>query len=214
MRAFGALQRSAFAVSARAKDGGQTNPSMSPARVFDPCSSFTSRIRLPTILGRAPPSFALRREPQVRAKATGGLPAGRLYDAEEHRTCGRARSALRPQTSSRLSERSERSSRSEFATRSQGRAPQGTPPEGWGVACEALPVTRSRPRADARTGEQLKVGRTSQPASRLIFDRWQTGMKPNFTSPRTPAAAWPAPRTTGPGAPAWAVPGHPGSAAT
>ena len=144
-----------------------------PRAVWRPVSSLTSRLRLPTILGRAPPKFALNREQPIQPKAAGGSPAGRLCDAEEQRACGRARSALRPRTSSRLSERSERSSRSEFATRPQDRAPQGTPPEGWGVACEALSATRSRPRADVRTREPARAGNAPSSSMNLNADAYQ-----------------------------------------
>jgi hypothetical protein len=68
----GARQPSERVLPAQAEDGGPANPYMSPAQVFDPGSSFTSRIRWPTILGQPPPSVALPREPQANDRPRAG----------------------------------------------------------------------------------------------------------------------------------------------
>ena len=60
------------------------------------------------------------------SKGACGQAGVRLWGAEQHRACGRARSALRYLTCRRLFERSERSERSEFGDRPRDRAAQGS----------------------------------------------------------------------------------------
>jgi hypothetical protein len=99
---------------------------------------------------RPPPGHVSANTSVVFAASWAG---GRWRDfcgGEEHRTQGRARSALRELTWSRLVERSERSERSEFRDRPCGRCREpghGPAPAGW-------PVPGERPGACKRQGTQ------------------------------------------------------------
>jgi hypothetical protein len=95
--------------------------------------------------------------------------------------------------SSRLFERSERSSRSELRDGPRSRAPQGTPPEGWVVACEALPTTRPRPQPNARTRERVKVGHAPSADTEVLCNRLHIAINRFPSRPWQPRPGpWPA----------------------
>ncbi len=100
-----------------------------------------ARYRLP----RRPPVFVLETPTTAGCrKAAPGQAAARLRGAEEHRLCGRARSAPSSTNSSQVSERSERSERQRVVQRATRPSTAGQSVRSTDRSGEALPPARAR----------------------------------------------------------------------